>query len=225
MSHSKGFITPLIAIVIIIALGIGGYVFLQSKKIRNENLASSSAPTTQSTTPVTPSSTSTIAQNASSTPSTVPADWKTYRNEKYGFKFQYPQEWHIEIGTSLYYSPTLFVGSIVLPYESSNHVLFDINQMKDVPMNDFVKKTCIYSTEVIGVDKISAKLQTCKVSTRSEDGTIYSLPDDTSYYIALGNDHFLIFSLIHHLDRTASSKFSMSNDDYKRILDSLILEK
>jgi hypothetical protein len=28
-------------------------------------------------------------------PSTVPADWKTYRNEQYGFEMRYPNEWKV----------------------------------------------------------------------------------------------------------------------------------
>ncbi len=86
MRYSKGFITPLIAIILIIAAGIGGYVFVRYRKIndKNGNHPILNPYANNATTPQSPASTSTPLT------ATVPADWKTYRNEKYGFEVNYP---------------------------------------------------------------------------------------------------------------------------------------
>lgn len=73
----------IIAIVLIIAAAFSGYVFVQYQKMENESGNPSILNPHTNTTP---------RSTASTTPSTitVPADWKTYRNEKYGFEFDYP---------------------------------------------------------------------------------------------------------------------------------------
>ena len=97
MSHAKGFIAPLIAIIIIVALGVGGYVFLQYQRAKNEKGVGVPVPIIPEA-PWSPPA-STTAQNpapapapSSSTSSTIPTDWKTYRNEKYGFEVRYPAD-------------------------------------------------------------------------------------------------------------------------------------
>ena len=67
MFKIKHFIT-----VLVIVAGGGAYYFVKQKQ-----LASSILP--QQTTSLPPQ-----------TQSSVPSDWKTYRNEKYGFEFAYP---------------------------------------------------------------------------------------------------------------------------------------
>ena len=46
----------------------------------------------------------TISQKSLPTPSVNPAyNWKTYRNEKYGFEFKYPKDWSILDQNTVYY--------------------------------------------------------------------------------------------------------------------------
>lgn len=66
------------AIILISLLGISDFLFLRQK------LQPSLTPSTQPLPPTT--------SQLSTLPDTT-ANWKTYRNEKYGFEFRYPEEW------------------------------------------------------------------------------------------------------------------------------------
>ena len=91
-SPSKTFIT-LMVVILIVAVGVGGY-FLGAKQSQVvQNQTQPVTPTvTPTDTPITkPSRTPILTTFA--LPTTEPsiiADWRTYRNEKYGFKIQYP---------------------------------------------------------------------------------------------------------------------------------------
>lgn len=87
--NQKGFILPLIAIIIVVATGIGGYVFVQRQKVKNENAY---VPPVLNPYADAPQS-STSASTSTLTTAAIPADWKTYRNEKYGFEVKYPKDW------------------------------------------------------------------------------------------------------------------------------------
>jgi hypothetical protein len=84
----KGFIAPLILIIIaLVVLGGGAYVYTQNKQANppaNENVA---LPQATSTIPVTNQKTST-----QQVPDSQTADWKTYTNTKYGFEFKFSPE-------------------------------------------------------------------------------------------------------------------------------------
>ena len=152
MPQSKGFIAPLIAIVIIIALGIGGYAFLQSQKIKNENVTSSLPSATQSNTPLSPVPPTAQNPSPAPTPSTVPADWKTYRNEKYGFEFQYPSDWkspvekdrRVSIGTATpknYEGEKLGITISDKGYKTLDQIIVDEGSQRGVSFSGIEKTT------------------------------------------------------------------------------------
>jgi hypothetical protein len=79
MNYHKGFITPLLLILVaIFLLGGGAYVFTQNKQTDHSTV---------------------VTQTAQATSTMQISDWKTYRNDKYGFKFHYPKDWLLSTTT------------------------------------------------------------------------------------------------------------------------------
>lgn len=79
MPNQKGF--SKVAVIIIVLILIGGAYFVFSKKDKNipaQNIENQNSQSSQS-----------VDGNLSM------SDWKTYRNEKYGLEFKYPNEWLI----------------------------------------------------------------------------------------------------------------------------------
>jgi hypothetical protein len=89
MKTKQGF-APLIIILIIAALAIGGGVYYVKK---NKTPAVEVNTNTQSTTTVSTPDTSTKANNQ--TNSNTDSGWKTYTNSTYGYSFQYPSNWYV----------------------------------------------------------------------------------------------------------------------------------
>lgn len=81
MGTRKG-LAPVVWVIIAALLLGGGYLLVQKSKIKTENVE-----------PVAEQAVAPTAQKDAQSYSPIPSDWKTYRNEKYGFEFTYPAIW------------------------------------------------------------------------------------------------------------------------------------
>lgn len=85
----------ILAIVILVALGLVVY-FIMPKNSLPVIVQPTPSPTITPTLTVTPTVTPTAIITSIPTPNIDISDWKTYKNDKYEFEFNYPKEWIIK---------------------------------------------------------------------------------------------------------------------------------
>ncbi len=122
----SGFVGIVIIFVVVIVLGIMGYVFFKNQGlIPNEQEASEQTVTKPTTPSVTEAGTS---------------DWKTYTNKEYGFSFKYPANWEIhtkDTPNPRYYGKGLFFSCS--GQSSLSLSWFDLDKTEYTSLQNFIE--------------------------------------------------------------------------------------
>lgn len=97
-NYKKGFVIPLvIAIIALLGIGGGGYVYVNKKnadKLEN-SLKKISKNTVVTSTNIVENNENDSKIIPANTTTSVVSDWKTYKNEEYGFEFEYPKIYEV----------------------------------------------------------------------------------------------------------------------------------
>jgi len=103
---------------------------------------------------VQPAATNTAATGATSTEEIDTSNWKTYRNEEYGFEFRYPEDWYYDICASNYENHiAVFSDKTVDCINDIFNVVISLEKTDKFDFNDKVRRLNLINattTEVFG---------------------------------------------------------------------------
>jgi hypothetical protein len=152
-SH-KGFIAPLLlALIVIMLIGGGVYVYQQNKQANQPTTAIS---TTQ-------------------TPNSQTADWKTYTNTKYGYSLQYPNDWEVDSERQIIDETNKILSLVKIHDATDRHVAQII-----VNQNEWMLK---YSTSQVAKIIVNNTPQTAYVFPNGYECYGAEPGDDCSFFV------------------------------------------
>ena len=192
MEYQKGFILPLLLIIIAILFVSGGaYVYTQKQEMSQSPIESTISPQPTSTTQTTSSQTS---------------DWKTYENQKLGFEIRYPAQYSISTQSfsGSFVEKGLLLKLIILDPKRDSRPIDEPNPYRVFPVLLYVwSQIDPYSSpihtieeytkegEIISINGERASLRHyTKESGNSESAydSYYFIHNDLVYYMAVDPD-------------------------------------
>jgi len=194
----------IIIILLITALLILGYIYYPIKS--NDKLTNQNTNQIQAN------------QNVNTQPSVKPtkeegiatSDWKTYRNEEYGFEIRYPKEW-IEInmtgegiplghkltdnnkpGTFEEHDIYLYENNLIVLYNMGNNAPFNLDISGYKNFNDFKKISPLVKYEVTYKDINVKNIPLYKIELNDPNikQIIYIFKTQNNHFIVIGGDDY-----------------------------------
>jgi predicted RecA/RadA family phage recombinase len=109
------------------------------------------------------------------------ADWKIYRNEKYGFEIMYPENFPASIGVcSTFYWSSLDNNCIRFMYEKNNECAFYIGEINKETNDNLLKDSEISVKELITINNINI---TMIMGGWNGQGPAYLFTKDNKYFV------------------------------------------
>lgn len=159
-----------------------------------------------------PTAIPTLSPTPTPTPTPTPdptADWKTYRNEEYGYKIKYPPNWKIDFKEN-----KLFVcaskwreglpeGEMCLQIESKEKLTDLDSFIKEYQSRDPTGHGQITKQEMYLLDKIEATKLTATTALGIDVNIIFAVKDECAYIIIFHDfdeDHEQILSTFRFLE-------------------------
>lgn len=141
-------------------------------------------------------------QNGTSTAATDISGWKTYKDEKLGFEFEYPGGWgastdKLELGSMVYIGDLKNLG----PEGMGNVVAFDINQNSQfITLDEWIKKEVGFegADKEIIVDGVRTIRRSGKDEIENEPSVmvVFAKRDEVFSFSSTGNDDILVLDKI-----------------------------
>lgn len=203
LPKQSNFLTILLSVLLLLAVSVAGFFAYQTQKlvselrIKNEELRIATTVTPEPT--IEP-----VATNSAGAATDSTANWKTYTNNEYGFKFNYLEGWEVyapvvEGGVlRLYAGPELIVNEIKRLFASADgfgggkFLTFTISEVEVEPVynSDEYSSTKMSQIKIAGVD--ASKYETDVI----QDMQGFSKGDKIESVVIPFRSNYLVISLL-----------------------------